>query len=262
VEIAPNGVYERSALPEECIHGLEAGLCDVCYPKPVPIALVTATSTTATRTRTPAVKRTAGVGKPDHKVGEQRIYHVTHVSNLAGIIEADALVADASPTVDASSPENRAARRDTPVDGVTTVADYVPFFLSPNATVWAAIRAQEADSRLSREIRDLPAGEFIILVSTVKVASTMHIAVADGDAANTYTRFGTTPETNDRTLRKLRADDDLILSGELLVRERFPFDQLALIGVANDRARDAVRDILQAAAHEPKVSIYPPWFSN
>jgi hypothetical protein len=245
-------------LPDECIHGLEAGLCDVCYPKPVPVPVATATTTTRTRAAQP---RTAGVGRPDHKVGEQRIYHVTHMNNLAGIIEAEALLANTTPVVDASSPDNREARRDTAV-GTATVADYVPFFLSPNATVWSAIRSQQADPRLSREIRDLPAAEFIILVSTVKVASTMDVAVADGDAANTFTGFGTTPETNDRVLRKLRADDEAILAGELLVKQSFPFHQLALIGVANDRARDAVKEILQAAAHEPKVAVYPPWFSK
>ncbi len=246
-------------MPDECIHGLEAGLCDVCYPKPVPV-VVASTTTTTTRTRT-AQPRTAGVGRPDHKVGEQRIYHVTHMNNLAAIIEADGLLANATPVVDVSSAENRSARRDTAV-GDATVADYVPFFLSPNAVVWSAIRGQEADPRLSREIRDLPAAEFIIMVSTVKVASTMDVAVADGDAANTFTSFGTTPETNDRTLRKLRADDEAILAGELLVKDVFPFDQLALIGVANDRARDAVKEILQLAAHEPKVSVYPPWFAR
>jgi len=181
--------------------------------------------------------------------------------NLASIIEADAFRANATPVVDASSPENRHTRRTTAV-GDATVSDYVPFFLSPNATVWSAIRDQTADPRLSREIRGFPAADFIIMVSTVKVASTMDVAVADGDAGHVLTQFGTTPDSNDRTLRKLRADDGAILAGELLVKGAFPFDQLALIGVANDRARDEVREILQLAAHEPKVSVYPPWFAR
>lgn len=246
-------------MPDECIHGLEAGLCDVCYPKPVPVPAANAPATT---TRSRAQPRTAGVGRPDHKVGEQRIYHVTHMNNLAAIIEADGLRANVTPTVDASSVANREKRRTTAVGEATTVSDYVSFFLSPNATVWSTIRGQGSDPRLSREIRDLPAADFIIMVSTVKVATTMEVAVADGDAAHVLTNFGTTPDTNDRTLRKLRADDALILTGELLVRESFPFDQLALIGVANDRARDAVKEILQLAAHEPKVSVYPPWFAR
>jgi hypothetical protein len=246
-------------LPDECIHGFAAGLCDTCYPKPVPmLATVTAT---ATRSRTATSSRTTVASRADHKVGEQRIYHVTHIDNLPLIIEADALLADASPAVDISSAENRAARRET-VLGDGAVSDYVPFFLSPNATVWAALRAQQADARLSPEVRDLPAGEFVILVSTVKVASTMEVAVANGDAANTFTRIANSPDTNDRALRALRANEEAILVAELLVKGAFPFEQVSLIGVANDRARDAVKQVLQLAAHEPKVAVYPPWFGR
>ncbi len=246
-------------MPDECIHGFAAGLCDTCYPKPVPmLATVTAT---ATRSRTATSSRTTVASRADHKVGEQRIYHVTHIDNLPLIIEADALLADASPAVDISSAENRAARRET-VLGDGAVSDYVPFFLSPNATVWAALRAQQADARLSPEVRDLPAGEFVILVSTVKVASTMEVAVANGDAANTFTRIANSPDTNDRALRALRANEEAILVAELLVKGAFPFEQVSLIGVANDRARDAVKQVLQLAAHEPKVAVYPPWFGR
>ncbi|MES2171131.1 MAG: DarT ssDNA thymidine ADP-ribosyltransferase family protein [Actinomycetota bacterium] len=247
-------------MPDECIHGFQAGLCDTCFPKPVPVA-VAASTTTTTRSRTTTTSRSTVSSRADHKVGEQRIYHVTHIDNLPFIIDAGAVLADQSPAVDISSAETRDARRDTPIgDGV--VADFVPFFLSPNATVWEALRSGRADPRLSPEVRDIPAGEFVILVSTVKVASTMEVAVADGDAANTFTRFTAAADTNDRALRTLRANDDAILGAELLVKGLFPFEQVSLIGVANDRARDAVKQVLQAAAHEPKVAVYPPWFGR
>lgn len=185
------------------------------------------------------------------------------MDNLAGIIEHDALIASgrATPVVDASSADNRERRAGRSL-GLASVADYVPFFLSPNAAVWSIIRSQQPDPRLSPDLRHHTAAEFVILVSTVKVAATMDVAVADGDPSKPPTNFGITPDDNDRVLRKLRADDEAILAGEVLVHERFPFDQLALIGVANDRARDLVKDILQAAAHEPKVSVYPPWFAK
>ncbi|MCU1414109.1 MAG: hypothetical protein JWN80_1449 [Microbacteriaceae bacterium] len=249
-------------MPDECIHGFEAGLCDTCYPKPVPVVVATATTTT-TRSRTATTtSRASASSRADHKVGEQRIYHVTHIDNLPLIIESNAVLAGQLPAVDISSTENRAARRDTPVGDDTVVADYIPFFLSPNSSVWAALREQLADPRLSPEARDIPPAEFVILVSTVKVASTMEIAVANGDAANTFTRIANTPDTNDRALRGLRADDDAILGAELLVRGAFPFEQVSLVGVANDRARDAVKQVLQLAAHEPKVAVYPPWFGR
>lgn len=243
---------------EECIHGFEGTQCDVCFPKSVPAA---ASVSPSTRVRTASAPRSSTAGRPDHKVGEQRIYHVTHRDNLPGIIAEAALRAPVAPVVDASSEGNREARRDTPL-GAGSVADYVPFFLSPNATVWSHLRAHLADERLSREVRDVPAAEFVILVSTVTVASGLDVAVADGDAANTFTRFGTTPETTDRMLRSLRSDDEAILGGEFLVLGSFPFEKISLVGVANDRARDTVKEILAAASHEPKVAVYPPWFAS
>ncbi|WP_166789739.1 DarT ssDNA thymidine ADP-ribosyltransferase family protein [Cryobacterium fucosi] len=213
-------------------------------------------------------------------VGEQRIYHVTHIRNLAGILESGALLADTSeawttrPVVDISSVPNRDARRIALVagDGSASVAGYVPFFLSPNARLWDGLLTGTADPRLSVDAHTAEIFDFVILVSTVKklrdaqaVAEDMAVAavaVTDGDAAGTLTRIGATPETSDSLLRRLRADaeSDAILRAELLVAETFPFDLVTLVGVANDKVRDEVRGILSASAHKPKVAVYPPWF--
>jgi hypothetical protein len=76
------------------------------------------------------------------------------------------------------------------------------------------------------------------------------------------TRFGTTGEDAQRMVRKLRADkeSEAILEAEFLVEEAFPYELVTLIGVANDRVRDAVKPILAASAHRPKLAVYPPWF--
>ena len=60
----------------------------------------------------------------------------------------------------------------------------------------------------------------------------------------------------------MRGDEDLLVRAELLVCERLPFDAVTLIGVANDRARNEVRDILTASEFITKVSVYPPWFTR
>ncbi|WP_166790835.1 DarT ssDNA thymidine ADP-ribosyltransferase family protein [Cryobacterium mannosilyticum] len=218
-------------------------------------------------------------------VGEQRIYHVTHIRNLAGILESGALLADMSeawttrPVVDISSAPNRDARRTALVsgDGSSSVAGYVPFFLSPNARLWDGLLTGTADPRLSVDAHTAEIFDFVILVSTVKKlrdaqaaaedagaddASDAAVAVTDGDAAGALTRISATPETSDSLLRRLRADaeSDGILRAELLVAETFPFDLVTLVGVANDKVRDEVRGILAASTHKPKVAVYPPWF--
>ncbi|TFC01688.1 DUF4433 domain-containing protein [Cryobacterium adonitolivorans] len=279
---------------EECIHGLDGELCALCFPPAAPVAptVPAARAPRASRARTPEAPTalrtivapittgTARTKRHDDKVGEQRIYHLTHIRNLPGILATGRLLADTSadwadrPVVDISSPENRNARRDARVSGADSlaVADHVPFFLSPNALVWENIRAQSLDPRLSDDAHGAAAYDFVILVSTVKkvldaqaaaaAASASHFAVTDGDAAFAATRFGSTADSADRMLQTLRADldSDAILKAELLVPGEVPFGLITLIGVANDRVRDAVKPILATLSHKPKVAVYPPWF--
>ena len=213
-------------------------------------------------------------------VGEQRIYHVTHIGNLAGILEAHAVLADGGgaaqprPAVDISSPANREARRGMRVAGEAEppVAGYVPFFLSPDAGVWESIRSQSPDPRLSNEAYQHSAYDYVILVSTVKKAfgepsegaGGASVIVANGDATGTFTRFGIDRDAGEHMLRALRAgeESEAMRAAELLVRESFPIEQISLIGVANDKVRTAVRALLAGSGtrHVPKVVVYPPWF--
>ncbi|WP_146071058.1 DarT ssDNA thymidine ADP-ribosyltransferase family protein [Cryobacterium sp. Y57] len=262
----------------------------------------------AARTARPV--RVAGAPRPvrtekvsTDNVDEQRVYHLTHISNLGAILQDGRLLANdaltARPTVDISAPGTRDLRRAARVSGDgRSVAEYVPFFLSPNATVWESVRAEAAeaaDPRLARDAHGSEAFDFVMLVSTVKkindgmaeraaaeivsakarvdeaqidpaeeavpfVASV--IAVTNGDAAGALTRFGATPATAERMLQTLRAEADgaMILEAELLVPDAVPMDLITLIGVCNDNVRETVRGILKASSYQPKVAVYPPWF--
>ncbi len=278
---------------DECIHGLERDRCDVCSPKVAPKrdmpAPAKVRAPTAPRRSAPPTQRGTASSAPRKpalrplNVGEQRIYHVTHVGNLPGILAAGALLADASadwsarPVTDISSPENREARRRTAVagDGSPAVAEYVPFFLSPTATVWDILRAGTPDPRLSSATRDIRAAEFVILVSTIRQVSGIHsgdaadglatppIVVADGDAALPLTRFAASTDTHERMLRRilLGDDDDAPLRAEFLVRDAVPLDAISLIGVAHNTARESVREILASSDFAPRVAVHPPWFA-
>jgi hypothetical protein len=277
---------------DECIHGLERDRCDVCSPKVVapkrdiPVPAKVRATTSPRRSAPPSQRGTASTAprKPTLRplnVGEQRIYHVTHVHNLDGILSTGALLADASeawltrPVIDISTPENREARRRTPVagDDSPAVAEYVPFFLSPAATVWDILRAGTPDPRLAAATRDIPAAEFVILVSTIRQVSGIHsgdtepaqapIVVADGDAALPLTRFAPTTDTHERMLRRilLGDDDEAPLRAEFLVRNAVPLEAISLIGVAHNTARDDVRLILASSDFAPRVAVHPPWFA-
>jgi hypothetical protein len=267
---------------DECIHGLELARCDVCSPKLVQAPTVVAPARTrlvkTSLTTTPRVsprRTSAADSRPAVDIGEQRIYHVTHVSNLEGILARRKILAagngawNGEPPMDISSGGNRAARRDMAVAGAGTpaIADYVPFFLSPNSTVWEGVRAGTPDGRIFDAALTVAPADFVILVSTVKSAMGLYdgafnVVVTDGDAVGPLTRFGSSADTFERMLRRLVADkeSDVTLGAEFLVREAFPVELVTLIGVANDRARGAVRTALEGSSHQPRVALYPPWF--
>ncbi|MDH6237691.1 DarT ssDNA thymidine ADP-ribosyltransferase family protein [Cryobacterium sp. CG_9.6] len=280
-------------MSDECIHGLDGGLCAICFPKAAPEVVPVATvrkrsssakppSLTGPRRVTPvaAPRKTAAAKRAVDNVGEQRLYHVTHISNLAAILADGGLLADASesmevrPTVDVSAPAVRDARRTVllPGDDDLTVANYVPFFLSPDASVWDAIRARTGDPRLVLNAHGSDAYDFVIIVSTVKTVVDAHVAtnedfpagvaLADGDAGAAGTRIVATSDGVERMLVRLRSDpeSDVLRHAELLVMDSFPLELVTLLGVANDRVRDVVRAILKQSGYSPKVAVYPPWF--
>ena len=257
---------------DECIHGLEGQRCDQCFPKIVPVSEVVIKSRPAARA-TPGRRATVRLADaPVDDVGEQRLYHLTHLSNLAAIVAAGALLADAheaSPSVDISAADNRELRRSVVTRlGGQTVASYVPFFLAPDSTMFRAIRNQEFDPRLAIDYQQTPPADFVVLVSTVKavvdLGDATEFAVTDGDATGATTRFAMTPDATERMLRNIRANKDSPAQhvAEFLVEQTVPFELVTVIGVANDRARAAVKATLKGSAFSPKVSVYPPWFQR
>lgn len=271
-------------MADECIHGFDDGLCAICFPppefEPAPKAapLPRSGRATGTRPRRPparvpgASRPTLLADAPQIDAKALRIYHVTHFDNLAPILDAGALLADAAgakPVVDVSAPDAREFRRTATIDGTdAVVADYVPFLLTTDAHVWNAVRTATPDPRLAEETTNRAPADFVILVSSVAGALgdapelPGAIVVTDADAAAGGTLEASAwPETQ-RALQRLHRDDEgaRLHTAELLVRECLPLDNVALIAVANDPVRDRVRSALAAAGLRTRVAVYPPWF--
>jgi hypothetical protein len=225
----------------------------------------------------PAGSPRTTAGSKRLNVTELRIHHVTHLSNLEGILRSGGLFADASdawtsrPQWDMSSQDTRNLRRTTVVAGEAMVADYVPFYLSPDAHLWETIRVGGTDPRLSASAARLSSSEFVILVSTVGTVSSLRkrtadadVVVSDRDAADPRSHFSVSTEENERMLRRLLADReaDTALHAEFLVRDTVPLAAFSLISVANDKARNRVRDILESREFQPRVAVHPPWFAG
>ncbi|MFE5672419.1 DarT ssDNA thymidine ADP-ribosyltransferase family protein [Agromyces sp. NPDC056523] len=279
---------------EECIHGFDEGLCAICSPPPEPEAPARTARTRATRTAStgatasrggtstrasrPAASarspRVAGVSAPPLDAGKARLYHLTHIENLARILGAGALLADAgdppaSPVVDVADPAARAYRRSASVgDTGAHVADYVPFLLSTDAHVWDAIRTGTPDPRLTAEAVRRPAADHVLLVTSVAAAAGARlqtpgeVAVSETDAALGGAAIAATWPAAERAIARVTLADEGagLRAAEVLVHGSVPLERIALIAVANDRVRDRVRAALQAVGAKVRVAVYPPWF--
>jgi hypothetical protein len=213
-----------------------------------------------------AAARVPVASAPADALLEQRVYHLTHVSNLPGILESRALLAGAVPQLDLSTPELREERGEISVPGTAEerLTQFVPFFLSPEAGLWQSLRSARPHPRVSPAARRAEPLDFVFLVSSVRhiVAAQSGFVLADGNVEADATRFATTREEAERMLYRLRAESDggHLADVELLVPTRLPLECITLIGVANDRVRSAVRDVLAGSDFTPKISVYPPWF--
>ncbi|TPW76046.1 DarT ssDNA thymidine ADP-ribosyltransferase family protein [Schumannella soli] len=254
---------------EECIHGLEPGLCDICTPRVIeePVraaARATKPSIARTSLRTPPAERggaRVAAAPPPARIdrGTQRLFHVTHIDNLPGII-ADGLVPGAQPVVDLSSPVTRELRRETEVAGLP-VAETVAFHVSPEATRWVELRSGADGATWSEAARATAPSDLVVLVSTIAAVDqgVEATVLTDGDAAGTTTRFAIGDEAQTTMLRRLRFEEDGLLGAEFLVPAVVPFSAIAVIGLANEPAKERLRAHLPAG-RAPKVSVYPPWF--
>jgi hypothetical protein len=262
---------------DECIHGFVDGLCATCNPKPVPEVAVVTRPSARSRVAAPpratvrslrAAARIPVGSVPADTLLEQRIYHLTHVSNLAGVIEQGALVTGAAANLELSPADLREERAEIelPGTGELRLTDFVPFFLSPEAELWQELRAGRDHPRLSTAAQRADSFDFVFLVSTVRhvVASESTFVLTDANAEGNATRFATTREDAERMLYRLRAaaDDTELHNAEFLVAGRLPLESISLIGVANDKVRQSVRDLLAGSDFTPKISVYPPWFQQ
>ncbi|MFF2370030.1 DarT ssDNA thymidine ADP-ribosyltransferase family protein [Agromyces sp. NPDC058110] len=262
-------------------------MCATCFPPPEPAAKpATATvraprtttsvrgGTTRTSTRPPArvpgARAVATHAPIDPKT--VRIYHVTHVENLASIFGAGAILADtagAEPEVDLSAPAAREFRRSAPVEGTDhVVADYVPFLLSTDAHVWESLRTGSPDPRLAAGATARPASDHVLFVTSIEKAVGARteqvgaVAVTGADVAATGSVVDSAWPDVLRALQRIHRDDDgaQLASAEFLVHDALPLERVLLIAVGNDRVRDRVKAVLDAFDLRTRVAVHPPYF--
>ncbi|TDN45291.1 uncharacterized protein DUF4433 [Curtobacterium flaccumfaciens] len=263
-------------MTDECIHGFETELCDICAPRQraaseIPTAptprrtrITTSLRTVPGQAATPASSLRSPV--PDlpeaRDFASLRAHHVTHVDNLDDIVGSGAILASdaVTPVVDVASAAARAARAEATAPDGSSVAGHVPFTLSPDATRWDELRSGAEGERWSDAARRTKAIEYIMLVVPVS-AFGASVIVADQDADADDVRFAVGPEAATNLIRRTDFTDPEMLGLELLAGPSVPFSAVAVIGVPNDRVRQTVKAVLQDhGGHAPRVAVFPPWF--
>jgi len=255
---------------DECIHGFPTELCDICSPRqraeplvPVkPAPRRTKTSLRSVPTTTSGRSRGAAQEPPARVFTTLRAHHWTHLDNLASIVADGAIRSsvEATPDIDVSAPETRARRAEATAPDGSPVAAHVPFTLSADARSWDDVRAGAAGSRWSDAARRTRGSDYVMLVVPV-TAFGESVIVADREADDPAARFAAGPDAATKLLRRTDLTDPEMLELELLAGPEVPLSSVAVVGVPNDRTRDAVRDILSDAGEKStRVAIFPPWF--
>lgn len=247
----------------ECIHGFDEGLCDVCFPRtpPEPTRATRSTSTRAPRSGTVTRAAAGPAAPPTLRLAGRRVHHVTHLRTLESIALDGELRAGAEPDVDVSSATTRELRASATVPDGRSVASFVAFQLAQDATRWQELRGGALGSHWSDAARAARPGDFVILAVPVDALGA-DVVFADGDAGAVATRFAAGPDAGTQALRRLHASDPEFRDAELLAAGPVPLDAVAVVTVANDRVRDAVRALFSNAGRPaPRIAVYPPAFA-
>jgi ssDNA thymidine ADP-ribosyltransferase, DarT len=206
---------------------------------------------------------------------QPKIYHITHVDNLPGIIADGWLVSDALRISTAKSNTNigmasiKATRlaKSVPCHPGTFVGDYVPFYFCPRSVMLYVLHmgnnpgltytgGQGAIVHLEADVGEV-----------IKAATKSRWAFTLGNASARYAIFHA-----DKADLKLinwpavAADDwrdALVQNGkqaEFLVHNRFPWRLVARIGVNSAAIKAKVEAALQSAKKQPPVTVEPTWY--
>lgn len=214
------------------------------------------------------------------KTRPTRIFHITHVDNLASIIEDGCLWSDRR-LIDTRDERvviglNDIKRRrldELPVHchHGTHVGDYVPFYFCPRSPMLYMIHRRNPDLSY-RDGQE----RIVHLVSTadaaIQAATDRPWAFSDGNAAARYAQFSADinqlPTFVDWKAVKARKwsgqnIEPAVMSkkmAEFLVRDSFPWTSIREIGTIKQSIADEVRQILADADHKPRVAVKRSWY--
>jgi hypothetical protein len=206
-----------------------------------------------------------------------KIYHITHVNNLADMIAQGELVSDREmlrrggppTTIGMSTIKQRRMGLPVKCHAGTMVGDYVPFYFCPRSIMLYIIYmanhpeltyrgGQNPIVHLEADLHDVIAWA---------AAHDRRWAVSLSNAGAVYARFRATlaglSEVNWGAVAATDFRQEEIKEGkqaEFLLYGSFPWHLISRIGVRLASVQTQVQDALANATHQPPVAVLPAWY--
>jgi len=209
---------------------------------------------------------------------QPKIYHITHVDNLASIVAAGCIEADGRRLRQGGDQTSigmteikrrRLFEIDVQCHPDTMVGDYVPFYFCPRSIMLFIIYKNNHIDMLYH------GGQHPILHLQVDMASAIQWAdehnirwaFSAQNAGTRYTDFYKSRNDLEKidweAVNETDFHDPLVKEGkqaEFLIHDTCPWDLVEKIGVLNEKIRNQVNGILQNVQHKPIVTIERTWY--
>ena len=206
-----------------------------------------------------------------------RIYHITHIDNLASILSGGHLLSDAEmiarggPDVAVGMSSIKQRRLELPVKCCpgTMVGQYVPFYFCPRSIMLYLLHMGNHPELAYR------GGQGSIIHLEAEIVPSCNWADAEGlqwaftlsNAGAVYTEFrkdlDDLAEVDWASVAATDFRSTSVKEGkqaEFLVEQRFAWTLIQRIGVRNASTREQVLEALADAAHQPPVDVLPGWY--
>jgi hypothetical protein len=203
-----------------------------------------------------------------HDPAQVQIFHITDVTNLAGIIQAGGLLSDAKMAIQPYAgigydhiKERRLTRYRIPCCGNRFVGEFVPFYFCPRSPMLYTI---------NRGNTGRPPGcqtEIVHLVSTVAdgIALGREWAISDGNAGAGHAEFECELSALDalnwpviRATSWARQTHEKM--AEFLVADFYEWSTFREIACHNNQTRAKAAALLASADHKPNLTVKPAWY--
>ncbi len=221
-----------------------------------------------------SLAKMAGGAPPSHP----KIYHITHVDNLAAIVQAGEILSD-SRMLEANSgctvvgmsgiKRRRIMELEVSCHTGTKVGDYVPFYFCPRSIMlYILYKGNHLDLEYhggQRPIVHLQAD--LRAVVCWADAHNVRWAFSDRNAGTYFTGFYNRLDDLDKINWPAVASTDFRnrdgkegKQAEFLVYQSFPWDLVETMGVIDERTAEQAKEALSNAERRPTIRIKPDWY--